>query len=133
MRMNELSASGPGWSQPCPATAQPSTTAIARPEEHTASAAVDWQERAGRPHEGAAQAVTDQAVGVVMALGRLRADQARTVLAGVSRRTSITLLRIAELVTAWASSGELNLGIRIALEEAIRHQRPARPTSQASG
>ncbi|MGW2787645.1 ANTAR domain-containing protein [Streptomyces populi] len=70
--------------------------------------------------------MTEQAVGIVMALGRLRSDQARTVLAEVSQRTNITLRRVAELVTVWASCGELNLGIRIALEESIRG-RPRAP------
>lgn len=58
-------------------------------------------------------------MGIVMALGRLPADQARTVLTEVSRRTNVTLLRLAGLLTAWVSCGELNLGICIALEEAI--------------
>ncbi|MFE1288131.1 ANTAR domain-containing protein [Streptomyces sp. NPDC058751] len=79
-------------------------------------------------------AVTEQAVGIVMALGRLRPDQARTVLAEVSQRTNITLRRIAELVTAWAACGELNLGIRIALEESIRSRpRPPRPPRSTAG
>ncbi|MFF4537054.1 ANTAR domain-containing protein [Streptomyces aureus] len=70
----------------------------------------------------------EQAVGIVMALGRLRADQARPVLGEVSQRARIPLCRIAELLSAWVASGELNLGIRIALEEAIRRQsRVARP------
>nr|WP_280923759.1 ANTAR domain-containing protein [Streptomyces aureus] len=70
----------------------------------------------------------EQAVGIVMALGRLRADEARPVLGEVSQRAHIPLRRIAELLSAWVASGELNLGIRIALEEAIRRQsRVARP------
>lgn len=75
-----------------------------------------------RRHGRAVHAVIDQATGVVMALGRLRAEQAGTVLTEVSRRTNVTLRRIAELLTAWVHTGELNLGIRIALEEAIRRQ-----------
>ncbi|WP_443062119.1 ANTAR domain-containing protein [Streptomyces sp. NBC_00386] len=85
------------------------------------------QKQAGRPrHAWAVHAVIDQATGVVMALGRLRADQARTVLTEVSQRTNVTLYRIAELLTAWAHTSELNLGIRIALEEAIRQQHRTR-------
>ncbi|MFD5635660.1 ANTAR domain-containing protein [Streptomyces sp. NPDC127077] len=76
-------------------------------------------------HKAAEQAVVEQATGVMMALGRLDTGQARLALSEVSRRTGIALGRIAELLTAWASTGELNLGLRIALEEAIRHQRPA--------
>ncbi|WP_143661114.1 ANTAR domain-containing protein [Streptomyces sp. M41(2017)] len=72
-----------------------------------------------------ADPVMHQAVGIVMALGRLPACSARAVLTEVSQRTTITPLRIAEFLTSWASCGELNLGIRIALEEAIRAQRRA--------
>ncbi|MGW1963864.1 ANTAR domain-containing protein [Streptomyces sp. NPDC001935] len=75
--------------------------------------------------EGDGQAVVERATGVMMALGRLDTDQAGLALSEVSRRTGIDLGRIAELLTAWTSTGELNLGLRIALEEAIRHQRPA--------
>ncbi|MGW1963538.1 hypothetical protein ACWCPD_25210 [Streptomyces sp. NPDC001935] len=75
--------------------------------------------------EAAELAVVEQATGVMMALGRLNTRQARLALAEVCRRTGITLDRIAELLTAWTSTGELNLGLRSALEEAIRHQRPA--------
>ncbi|MGW3661920.1 ANTAR domain-containing protein [Streptomyces sp. NPDC005141] len=92
------------------------------------------RERVSRPrHDWVNHAVTEQAMGVVMALGRLHADQARTVLTEVSQRTDITLRRIAELLTAWAPSGELNLGIRIALEEAIRGQHRTRSAGRSSG
>lgn len=84
------------------------------------------------PDDLGAPAVTEQAVGMVMALGRLSADQARSVLTRVSQRANITPGRAAGLLTAWAFSGELNLGIRIALEEAIRERRrPGRPPSPA--
>ncbi|MFD5723533.1 ANTAR domain-containing protein [Streptomyces sp. NPDC127036] len=80
-----------------------------------------------------ADPVMHQAVGIVMALGRLSACQAWTVLTEVSQRTNIPPLRIAGLLTSWTSCGELNLGIRIALEEAIRTQRrAARPTGPAA-
>ncbi|MFF2364634.1 ANTAR domain-containing protein [Streptomyces sp. NPDC058122] len=78
--------------------------------------------RASTQEQGHVLEAVEQAVGIVMALGRLRADQARAVLEEVSQRAHITLRRIAELLTDWVSSGELNLGIRIALEESIRHQ-----------
>lgn len=63
-----------------------------------------------------------QATGVVMALGRLDASRAVAVLSEVSQRTGIAVELVAELLTVWAPSGELNLGLRIALEEAIRGQ-----------
>ncbi|WP_327686190.1 ANTAR domain-containing protein [Streptomyces sp. NBC_00467] len=65
-------------------------------------------------------AVIDQAMGIVMALGRLPADEAWNVLRDVSQRTNSNLSLVAQLLTAWAETGELHLGIRIALEEAVR-------------
>ncbi|MFF8532136.1 ANTAR domain-containing protein [Streptomyces sp. SAS_267] len=113
-----------------------STTTIIPRTAATAHEVGELQERPSRPQNLVPNPVRDQAVGIVMALGRLPADQARTVLTEVSQRTNVTLLRIAGLLTAWASCGELNLGIRIALEEAIRAQRrtaPAQPAGPATG
>ncbi|MGW6486213.1 ANTAR domain-containing protein [Streptomyces sp. NPDC055056] len=80
----------------------------------------------GRPTDGqGADAVIEQATGIVMALGRLPADKAAAVLTEVSQRNHIEPARIAGLLIAWASCGELNLGIRIALEEAIQSEHRA--------
>ncbi|MFD9405261.1 ANTAR domain-containing protein [Streptomyces sp. NPDC060011] len=78
-------------------------------------------------HDEARQAVVERARGVVMVLGRLDAGQAGAVLSEVSRRTGVARVRIAELLTVWVPTGELNLGLRIALEEAIRDQHRASP------
>ncbi|MET7987530.1 MULTISPECIES: ANTAR domain-containing protein [unclassified Streptomyces] len=79
------------------------------------------EQAAGRQQEATTQeAVIDQATGIVMALGRLNADQARDILTEVARRAGIGPRRLAGLLTDWASTGELNLGVRIALEEAVR-------------
>ncbi|MEW2163769.1 ANTAR domain-containing protein [Streptomyces sp. NPDC007084] len=84
------------------------------------------------PWEEAERAVlVEQATGVVMALGRLDAGQARRALSEVARRTGIALDRIAELLTVWAPTGELNLGLRIALEEAIRDQHQSKSQGQS--
>lgn len=79
-------------------------------------------------HGEACQAAVERATGVVMALGRLDAVQAGLVLSDVCRRTGIALSRVADLLTVWAPTGELNLGLRIALEEAIRDQHRGSPT-----
>ncbi|MCX5008561.1 ANTAR domain-containing protein [Streptomyces sp. NBC_00638] len=124
--MRELLASGQDrMGDPA---SEPSATATIQCTAATAHEVGALQERPSMPQNPGANTVRDQAVGIVMALGRLPADQARTVLTEVSQRTNVTLLRIAGLLTDWASRGELNLGIRIALEEAIRAQgRAARP------
>ena len=97
-------------------------------EQPPARPADEQKPQAGQPHsDGARSAVVERATGVVMALGRLEAGQAGTVLSEVSQRVGIALDRVAELLTVWAPTGELNLGLRIALEEAIRDQHPASP------
>ncbi|MFF3418523.1 ANTAR domain-containing protein [Streptomyces sp. NPDC002698] len=126
--MRELLASGHD-PEGGPDSEQSTTTAIPRTAA-TADEVGTPRERPSMPQNPGANTVRDQAVGIVMALGRLPADQARTVLTEVSQRTNVTLLRIAGLLTAWVSCGELNLGIRIALEEAILAQRR---TVQAAG
>ncbi|MFF3886129.1 hypothetical protein [Streptomyces sp. NPDC001914] len=84
-------------------------------------------------HDGVRQAVVEHATGVVMALGRFDAGHAGTVLSEVSDRTGLTPIRVAGLLTAWLTTGELNLGLRIALEEAIREQRRAHPEPAPGG
>lgn len=71
-------------------------------------------------------AVIDQAMGIVMALGRLPANEAWNVLREVTQRTNSKLHLVSQLLTAWAESGELHLGVRIALEEAVRGRKPGR-------
>ncbi|MFD8735958.1 ANTAR domain-containing protein [Streptomyces sp. NPDC059618] len=85
--------------------------------------------QAAQPQRDAVrQVVVEHATGVVMALGRFDAGRAGTVLSEVSHRTGVTMSRVAELVTDWVTTGELNLGLRIALEEAIRdHRHPVHP------
>ncbi|MET9896928.1 ANTAR domain-containing protein [Streptomyces sp. NPDC006465] len=91
--------------------------------KHAADETEPRQEQVSRLSQDlVSRMVIDQAVGVVMALGRLGAEQAWAVLIEVCQRTDLNRRRFAELLTAWAPTGELNLGIRIALEEAIRRQ-----------
>ncbi|MFE9812839.1 hypothetical protein ACFYRN_35380 [Streptomyces sp. NPDC005227] len=112
--------------------AQSGAATMTRPAA-TAPVEARQQPSSASLHEASADTVMHQAVGIVMALGRLPAYKSRTVLTEVSQRTNVTPLRIAGLLTSWASCGELNLGIRIALEEAIRAQRrAARPTGPAA-
>ncbi|MEU0784623.1 hypothetical protein ABZ341_23975 [Streptomyces sp. NPDC006173] len=117
----------PGQSRKDDPSAIPRTAALAAQTEVVHGLSDELHQHSGT------DTVEHQAVGIVMALGRLPACQARTVLTEVSQRTNITPLRIACLLTAWTSCGELNLGIRIALEDAIRTQRTAaRPTGPAA-
>ncbi|MGW0966545.1 ANTAR domain-containing protein [Streptomyces sp. NPDC002516] len=104
--MSQLLTHGHGERQPPARTENEQTPQAAQPQR-----------------DGARQAVVEHATGVVMALGRFDADEAGAVLSEVSHRTGTTLDRIAELLTAWVTTGELNLGLRMAMEEAIRDHR----------
>ncbi|MGW1966615.1 hypothetical protein ACWCPD_40905 [Streptomyces sp. NPDC001935] len=110
-----------------PLTHDPSVQPTARTENEQMLQAAQPQ------HDGARQVAVEHATGVVMALGRFDAGQAGTVLSEVSDRTGLTQGCAAELLIAWVATGELNLGLRIALEEAIRDQRRAHPAPAHAG
>ncbi|MFF7206524.1 ANTAR domain-containing protein [Streptomyces sp. NPDC008141] len=89
------------------------------------------QEEVRQLHQAlSSRAAIDQAMGIVMALGRLTADQAWDVLREVSQRTNIKMRQLAHEITSWAHTGELHLSIRVALEQAVR-ARDSRVDSRA--
>ncbi|MFE2536884.1 hypothetical protein [Streptomyces sp. NPDC059371] len=103
-------------------------------EQSTPRTGNEQMPQAAQPQrDGARQAVVEHATGVVMALGRFEPGQAGTVLSEVADRTALELGRVAELLIAWVTTGELNLGLRIALEEAIRDQRRAHRVPAPAG
>ncbi|MFJ4466811.1 ANTAR domain-containing protein [Streptomyces sp. NPDC089424] len=65
------------------------------------------------------RALVDQAVGVVMAVGGLRPDQARAVLEHIARDTGAQLPEVAGSLVRWPTSDELPPGIREALPRAV--------------
>jgi hypothetical protein len=69
-------------------------------------------------------AVVDQAIGMVVALGRVTPDLGWLVLKDVSQHTNIRLRNIAELVVIWGRSGEMPEEIRTELEEALDRHGP---------
>jgi AmiR/NasT family two-component response regulator len=64
-------------------------------------------------------AVVDQAIGVVLAVGRLSPDAGWEVLRNISQNTNIKLRRVAELVVDWARTGELPDDVRGRLEHEL--------------
>ncbi|KPI15232.1 ANTAR domain protein [Actinobacteria bacterium OK006] len=64
-------------------------------------------------------AMVDQAIGIVVALGRVTPDEGWAVLREVSQLTNIKLRNIAELVLIWGRNGDLPSDIRVPLEEAL--------------
>jgi hypothetical protein len=76
----------------------------------------------------ASHAVVDQAIGVVVALGRMTPDEAWTVLREVSQHTNTKLRHVADLILVWGRTGEIADGIRVELERLIdRHGPPQIP------
>ncbi|MFF8012720.1 ANTAR domain-containing protein [Streptomyces sp. NPDC007929] len=72
----------------------------------------------------ASHAVVDQAIGMVVALGRISPDQGWAVLKEVSQHTNIKLRNVAELILVWGRTGVMPDEIRAALEDALDRAGP---------
>ncbi|MGQ4384025.1 ANTAR domain-containing protein [Streptomyces sp. SAS_270] len=64
-------------------------------------------------------AVVDQAIGMMVALGRVTPDQGWVVLQEVSQHTNVKLRDIAEMIIAWGGEGDMWPDVRAALEETL--------------
>ncbi|MFI7405576.1 ANTAR domain-containing protein [Streptomyces sp. NPDC049541] len=69
-------------------------------------------------------AVVDQAIGMMVALGRVAPDQGWAVLKDVSQHTNIKLRNVAELILIWGRNGELPPEIKAELEDALDRHGP---------
>ncbi|AVV46950.1 ANTAR domain-containing protein [Streptomyces sp. ID05-04B] len=69
-------------------------------------------------------AVVDQAIGVVVALGRMTPDEGWAVLREVSQHTNVKLRSVAELILLWGRRGELPPDIRAELEDVLDRYGP---------
>ncbi|MFI7388279.1 ANTAR domain-containing protein [Streptomyces sp. NPDC049813] len=67
----------------------------------------------------ASHIVVDQAIGVVIVLGRLAPEQGWNVLKDVSQHTDTKLREVAGQVVAWANGGQLSASVRHALDSAL--------------
>jgi hypothetical protein len=83
------------------------------------------QEEIGQLKEAmASHAVVDQAIGMVVALGRVTPDQGWEVLKDVSQHTNIKLRNVADLILIWGRSGEIPPEIQAELEDALDRYGP---------
>ncbi|MEU1532339.1 ANTAR domain-containing protein [Streptomyces fagopyri] len=64
-------------------------------------------------------AVVDQAIGVILAVGRLTPDQGWDALRSISQNTNVKLRQVAELIVDWARTGRLPGEIRSRLEHEL--------------
>ncbi|GHH14777.1 ANTAR domain-containing protein [Streptomyces lanatus] len=78
-------------------------------------------------------AVVDQAIGMVVALGRVAPDAGWAVLKDVSQHTNIKLRRVAELIVIWGREGEMPPEISAELEEALERHGPTQIPGSAQG
>jgi hypothetical protein len=77
-------------------------------------------------------AVVDQAIGMIVALGRVTPDQGWEVLKEVSQHTNIKLRNVAELILIWGREGRMPTEIRVELEAALDRSGPTQiPGSSA--
>ncbi|MFD8308688.1 ANTAR domain-containing protein [Streptomyces sp. NPDC059690] len=79
----------------------------------------------------ASHAVVDQAIGMVVALGRVGPDEGWQVLKEVSQHTNIKLRNVAELILLWGRSGVMPAEIRVELEDALDRFGPTQIPGEA--
>ncbi|MFF5145015.1 ANTAR domain-containing protein [Streptomyces sp. NPDC013157] len=72
----------------------------------------------------ASHAVVDQAIGMVVALGRVTPDEGWEVLKEVSQHTNIKLRNVADLILIWGRTGDMPAEIRAELAEALERYGP---------
>ncbi|WP_199807044.1 MULTISPECIES: ANTAR domain-containing protein [unclassified Streptomyces] len=64
-------------------------------------------------------AVVDQAIGVIVVLGRVSPDEGWAVLKEVSQHTNVKLRNVAEMILVWGRTGAMPRDIRAALADAL--------------
>jgi small nuclear ribonucleoprotein (snRNP)-like protein len=64
-------------------------------------------------------ATVDQAIGMMVALGRVTPDEGWAVLREVSQHANIKLRNVAELILIWGRNGDLPPDIRAILEDTL--------------
>ncbi|MDX2682824.1 ANTAR domain-containing protein [Streptomyces sp. NY05-11A] len=72
----------------------------------------------------ASHAVVDQAIGVVVALGRMSPDEGWLVLRELSQHTNVKLRSVADLILIWGRGGEMPEEIRGELEDLLDRHGP---------
>ncbi|MFE1443647.1 ANTAR domain-containing protein [Streptomyces sp. NPDC058739] len=78
-------------------------------------------------------AVVDQAIGMMVAMGRVDPEQGWTVLREVSQHTNVKLRQVAELILLWGRTGEIPGEIRAEFEAALDRHGPTQIPGSPSG
>lgn len=94
-------------------------------DDHGVNRVFELEERVQQLKQAVvSHAVVDQAIGMMVALGRVTPDQGWTILREVSQNTNIKLRHVAELVVLWGREGEIPSAIRAELEDALDRNGP---------
>jgi hypothetical protein len=111
-----------------PTSTSPAGDAARERAEHTLERVRALQQENMQLHQAVrSHAVADQAIGVLIARGRLAPEQGWNVLVGTSQHTNIKLRHVAELVVEWARTGHLAGDIRTELERQLDRVRSPQP------
>ncbi|WP_329213372.1 ANTAR domain-containing protein [Streptomyces sp. NBC_01485] len=94
------------------------------PDDETARIFALEAENAQLKEAVAAHAVVDQAIGVVVALGRMTPDEGWIVLREASQHTNVRLRSVADLILVWGRTGDLPEEIRTELEDLLDRHGP---------
>ncbi|MFJ6123417.1 ANTAR domain-containing protein [Streptomyces sp. NPDC092129] len=87
--------------------------AAAEPGDHTAERIKELQGKVAQLEQAVdSHALIDQAIGVIVAVGRLTPDTAWDLLRETSMCTNIKLRHVAELVITWGATGHLAADLR---------------------
>ncbi|MGY0020875.1 ANTAR domain-containing protein [Streptomyces sp. cg35] len=70
-----------------------------------------------------AHATVDQAIGIIVAVGRHTPEEGWNILREVSMNTNVKLREVAEALIEWGCSGDLSAGIRAELERRLDRHR----------
>ncbi|MEU0643644.1 ANTAR domain-containing protein [Streptomyces umbrinus] len=94
------------------------------PDEHAPRIA-ELQEEIGQLKEAVtSHAVVDQAIGMMVALGRVTPEDGWAVLREVSQHTNIKLRNVAEMILVWGQKGDLPPDVRATLEDTLDRYGP---------
>ncbi|MFJ2610376.1 ANTAR domain-containing protein [Streptomyces sp. NPDC091279] len=101
------------------------------PSDEAADRIVELEAEVGRLQAAvASHAVVDQAIGMVVALGRVTPEQGWDILREISQHTNIKVRRVAEMILVWGRSRAMPPEIGAELERALeRHGPPQIPGS----
>ncbi|MFB7501351.1 ANTAR domain-containing protein [Streptomyces sp. NPDC056161] len=95
--------------------------------DHESDRFLELQEEVDQLKEAVtSHAVVDQAIGMVVALGRVTPDQGWAVLKEVSQHTNIKLRQVAELILIWGRTGDMPSEIGTELEDVLDRYGPTR-------